>query len=92
LEFESDNRAASVPYSIGVRNCIGMRYVKVLKKADSNLQHSHANSQIRLVLAHLLWNFDFENLPGNIDPNNFLEYGTWQVEPLMLRVSSVETT
>ncbi|KAK5990624.1 Cytochrome P450 monooxygenase lnbC [Cladobotryum mycophilum] len=70
-EFASDNRDTSVPYSIGVRNCVGM---------------SHANSQLRLILSYLLWNFDFEACPGNVDPYDCLEYGTWQVEPLKLRL------
>jgi hypothetical protein len=48
---------------------------------------SYANSQIRVALSRLLWNFDFEAVSGNIDPHNYLEYGTWQVEPLMLRLS-----
>jgi hypothetical protein len=53
---------------------------------------SYANSQIRVVLSRLLWNFDFEAVPGNVDPHNYLEYGTWQVEPLMLRVTDASVT
>ncbi|KAG7008551.1 hypothetical protein G7Y79_00005g016920 [Physcia stellaris] len=73
-EFDSDNRDMSAPYSIGVRNCIGM---------------SHANTQLRIILSRLLWSFDFEAQPGNIDPHEYLEYGTWEVKPLKLRVTEM---
>lgn len=52
----------------------------------NHLHHSHANTQLRVILSHLLWNFDFEVCPGNVDPHEFLEFGTWQVESLKLRV------
>lgn len=50
---------------------------------------SHANTQLRLILSRLLWSFDFEACPSNVDPHEFLEYGTWQVEPLRLRVIDI---
>jgi hypothetical protein len=56
-------------------------------QTNTDTSLSFANSQIRLVLARLLWNFDFEALPGIANPHDFLEYGTWQVEPLMVRVT-----
>ncbi|KAJ5738141.1 hypothetical protein N7493_001296 [Penicillium malachiteum] len=69
--FKNDNRDLSTPFSIGVRSCIGI-----------NL----ANVNLRLVLARLLWNFDLESQPDNVNPDDHLEYGVWQGVPLNIRV------
>jgi len=53
------------------------------------LTNSHANTQLRITLSHILLNFDLEAQPDNTDPHNLLEYGTWQVQPLKLRVKEV---
>ena len=45
VEFDNDKRKAIQPFSVGPRNCIG-----------KNL----AYAEIRLILARLLWEFDFE--------------------------------
>jgi len=49
---------------------------------------SHANAQLRIILCHLLFNFEFEAQPDNVDPHELLEYGTWEVQSLNLLVRS----
>ncbi|EGD94501.1 hypothetical protein TESG_02017 [Trichophyton tonsurans CBS 112818] len=69
--FESDHRDVCTPFSIGQRSCIGINLAKV---------------NLRLVIARLLWSFDLEAQPDNVDPHDHLEYGVWQGEPLRVRV------
>ncbi|QMW48306.1 cytochrome P450 [Aspergillus flavus] len=77
-KYESDVREASAPFSIGTRNCIGL-----------NL----ANANMRIILARLLWNFDFEAQPDNTDPHELDEYGIWETKPLNLKIKErVQTT
>lgn len=62
VAFAGDNYAAYQPWSVGVRNCIGR-----------NL----AYAELRLVLAKLLWHFDFsldEEKTGN-----FLDQKIWSI-------------
>lgn len=48
--------------------------------------NSLAKMNLRLVMARLLWNFDLDAQPDNVDPHDHLEYGVWQGEPLRVRV------
>ncbi|KAJ6009297.1 hypothetical protein N7522_004313 [Penicillium canescens] len=73
-QFESDNRSVFHPFSIGARNCIGQ-----------NL----AMSNMCLTLARLLWNFDLESQPDNIDPHESKEYGLWEHRPLNIKLTGV---
>lgn len=42
---------------------------------------------MRLIVARLLWNFDFEAQLDNIDPHKLKEYGVWQGHvPLNLQI------
>ncbi|KAJ5597022.1 hypothetical protein N7450_003480 [Penicillium hetheringtonii] len=76
-EFESDNRQIWAPFSIGPRKCIGM-----------NLAYLN----MRLIVARLIWNFDFEAQPDNIDPHELKEYGVWQGQvPLNVRITDARS-
>ncbi|KAJ6109657.1 hypothetical protein N7486_001892 [Penicillium sp. IBT 16267x] len=71
-EFASDNRQIWAPFSIGPRKCIGI-----------NLAYLN----MRLIVTRLLWNFDFEAQPDNIDPHELKEFGVWQGQvPLYLKI------
>ncbi|KAM5439845.1 hypothetical protein MferCBS31731_004256 [Microsporum ferrugineum] len=72
-DFDGDKREVHTPFSIGVRNCIGM---------------SFSNAVLRLVTARLLWNFDLQAQPDNIDPHDHLEYAIWEAKPLRIKVSA----
>ncbi|KAJ5148531.1 hypothetical protein N7448_000109 [Penicillium atrosanguineum] len=77
-EFESDNRAIWAPWSIGPRKCIGI-----------NLAYLN----MRLITVRLLWNFDFEAQPDNLDPHELHEFGVWQGQaPLNLKMRDARTS
>ncbi|KAE8354975.1 cytochrome P450 [Aspergillus coremiiformis] len=69
--YAEDNHSASTPFSIGVRGCIGV-----------NL----ANANMRLILARLLWSFDLEAQPDNVDPHELKEHGIWLGVPLKVKL------
>ncbi|EZF31052.1 hypothetical protein H109_05539 [Trichophyton interdigitale MR816] len=75
-KFDSDNRQAYTPFSIGLRSCIGMTF---------------SNAILRLVTARLLWNFNLEAQPDNIDPHDLLDYSIWEAKPLRVKVSPAST-
>ncbi|KAH8597622.1 cytochrome P450 ClCP1 [Bisporella sp. PMI_857] len=65
--FESDNRDVLQPFSYGTRNCIG-----------KNLSYA----EMRLILAHVLWNFDIALAPSSESWNEQKMYGLWENGPL----------
>ncbi len=70
--FYHDNRDARQPFSLGPRNCIG-----------KNL----AFSEMRQILARVLWNFDLELVDKNLDWSNQKVFTLWQKGPLVCRIS-----
>ncbi|CAG8080220.1 unnamed protein product [Penicillium olsonii] len=90
-EFESDNRHIWAPFSIGPRKCVGIKYVfspaRIFPRCADWRALSLAYLNIRLIIARLLWNFDLEACPDNIDPHEMKEYGVWQgLVPLNLKI------
>ncbi|KAK8095081.1 Trichothecene C-15 hydroxylase [Apiospora hydei] len=62
-EFKNDALAGVTPFSVGPRNCIG-----------KNL----AYSEMRLIMARIVWNFDFALAPGMEDwYDRNRAYGMW---------------
>lgn len=74
-EFFRDNRDARQPFSMGPRNCIGR-----------NL----AFSEMRQILARMLWNFDLELVEKDLDWSKQKTYALRVKGPLMARVSNRE--
>ena len=69
--FFKDDHTAFQPFSWGPRNCIG-----------KNL----AYSQMRLVLARVLWNFDIELCAESKDWDQQKILGFWQAGPLWVKL------
>lgn len=70
--FFNDNRDARQPFSVGPRNCIG-----------KNL----AFSEMRQILARVLWNFDLSLVDGKeVRWERQRTYGLWEKGPLSLRI------
>lgn len=69
--FYNDNRDARQPFSVGPRNCIG-----------KNL----AFSEMRQILARVLWNFDLEMVDKDLDWPNQKAYTVWQKGPLVCSI------
>ena len=71
-KFGGDVRAVVQPFSAGPRNCIGQ-----------NL----ALSEMRIVLAKLIWHFDMELAEPDIDWLRVQHvYGLWDKEPLLVKL------
>ncbi|KAL4980880.1 cytochrome P450 [Aspergillus desertorum] len=66
--FYHDNRAVVQPFSVGPRNCIGR-----------NL----AYAEMRVILAHVLWNFDLELCGESLNWSEQKSYVLWEKEALM---------
>lgn len=48
---------------------------------------------MRLIISRLLWNFDLEARPDNIDPHEMKEYGVWQgLVPFNLQLRDIRVT
>ncbi|KAI8949266.1 putative cytochrome P450 monooxygenase [Xylaria longipes] len=73
-EFANDKRDALQPFQVGPRNCIGR-----------NL----ANIEMRLILTHLLLEFDLELLPESRGWENQLVFATGVKPPLMVKLHPV---
>lgn len=70
--FHNDNRDARQPFSVGPRNCIG-----------KNL----AFSEMRQILARILWNFDRELVDKQQDWADQKIYSLWAKGELQCRIS-----
>ncbi|MCJ1380206.1 hypothetical protein MMC17_003309 [Xylographa soralifera] len=72
-EYRNDNKAASQPWSIGPRNCLG---------------RSLAYFEIRSTLAYMLWTFDMELCDESRDWATDQRFDvTWERPPLYVKLS-----
>jgi cytochrome P450 len=72
--FYNDRRAASQPFSLGSRNCLGK---------------SFAYGEMSVILARVLWNFDLV-LEAESEAWNVQKiYTLWEKRPLMCRLRDV---
>lgn len=70
--YASDNKDASKPFAAGPRDCLG-KYL--------------AYAEMRMVVARLLWNFDFELLDEQVDwVNSQRVFMVYEKGPLMIRL------
>jgi cytochrome P450 len=79
-EYDSDQKKASQPFSLGPRGCIGRNLTYV---------------ELRLILGALLWNFDLEFVDGAPLWNPANEYAglrafnTWEKSPLLIKLTDI---
>ncbi|KAF8867033.1 putative cytochrome P450 monooxygenase [Acephala macrosclerotiorum] len=72
--FFNDHRAASQPFSLGPRNCLGK---------------SFAYNEMRVILARVLWNFDLVLEKESASWNEQKTFTLWEKGALMCRLKSV---
>ncbi|KAB8236162.1 cytochrome P450 [Aspergillus alliaceus] len=70
-EFASDRREALQAFSYGPRGCIGRNLAMI---------------ELRLTIARLMWNFDFDPIPGYENWHNQNIYLGWQKVPLPIQL------
>ena len=73
--FDTDDKAALQPFSVGPRNCIG-----------KNL----AYHEMKLVLAALMLNFEFELCDESRNWTDQKMFALWEKKPLMMKVKAVK--
>lgn len=71
--FTGDHHAASQPFSFGPRNCLGRPF---------------AYSEMRMILARVLWKFDLELSPESDGWEKQKVYTLWDKGPLMVKLST----
>lgn len=75
--FQRDNRAASQPFSVGPRNCLGKAF---------------ALNEMRVILARMLWNFDMKLLPQSDGWERQRIFTLWEKGPLMVELNEVRSS
>lgn len=66
------------PFGLGPRVCLGK---------------SLAYAEMKVILARLIWNFDFELRDGYFDwPATMKVYAVWEKKPLFVRLIPVQRT
>ena len=97
--YKNDRREALQPFSFGPRNCIGRKYVNMSFIAPSSILSSHcadlitldslANIEMRLILAKMLWHFDFKLTPECANwPKDQYIYTSWEKIPLKVHITT----
>lgn len=105
--YKNDRREALQPFSFGPRNCIGRKYVHIfiVSSPSSPLSqtchhnmltgfcsYSLANIEMRLILAKMLWHFDFTLTPECANwPKDQYIYTSWEKIPLKVHISTRAT-
>lgn len=73
-EYASDNKAALQPFSTGPRNCLGKNM---------------AYHEMRIILASVLYDFDFELCPESENWADQKVWTLWTKHPLIVKLRAV---
>jgi cytochrome P450 len=80
------------PFSAGPRNCLGRRYgnrrLLIAPSLLTKCLPSMAYAEMRLILAYLIFNFDFELVDKSQMWDEQEAYVLYQKPPLMIHVKS----
>jgi len=90
--FERDKRAASIPFSLGRRDCIGKKYVPSFcdTRHLTNNPHSLAHAEMRLILVRFLFNFDLGLDERSKNWAHELKvFSLWEKAPLLVKLKTV---
>lgn len=85
-EYDSDNKSALQPFSVGPRNCLGKKYVSALV-LDVCLLRSLAYHEMRLILAMVLYSFDLSLCGESKNWNDQKVFTLWEKPPLMVALA-----
>ncbi|KAI1360188.1 cytochrome P450 [Xylaria arbuscula] len=72
--YQTDDRHAVQPFSYGPRNCIALNLARL---------------EMRLVLARLIWEFDWELAAGSERWEEALVFNVWSTKPLKIKFTAV---
>ena len=87
--FAKDDRQASQPFSMGARNCVGKKYGPSVPPRHSTMLmiDSLAYAEMRLLLARLAMDFDFQLLPESERWIVQKLFTFWEKPPLMVKLT-----
>ncbi|KAK0862469.1 hypothetical protein LTR87_016571 [Friedmanniomyces endolithicus] len=91
-EYKNDRRDVLQPFMVGPRNCIENKYM-ILPSAALHLltRRSLAYAEMRLLLAKMLWHFDFELADPSHDWYGGLRaFMVWERSGLRIRLRPVQ--
>ena len=97
-EYENDKREALEPFSTGPANCLGKKYVACqpgylsdteIVTTDIFICFSLAYTEMRLILAKLVYAFDIKMAQGNDDWMDQRTFGVWEKPALNVYLTPV---
>src|SRR5262249_34903657 len=83
-KFDNDRTLVCQPFSAGPRNCLGKKYESMPDSNHSDNTTSLADAEMRLILAHILFNFDFKLVDKESRWDEQQAFVLYQKHPLML--------
>jgi cytochrome P450 len=86
-KYASDRKEIFKPFSVGHRNCIGKQYVCTISVSYTTNYTRLAYSEIRLIVARLIWNFDILLCEESTSWTDQLAYWIWARPPLMVKLT-----
>jgi hypothetical protein len=64
--------------------------ILIARSTDAIVQSSLAYFEMRLILAHVLWNFDLELMPESTDWSRQKVFAIWEKSPLYVKLKPRE--
>ncbi|KAK0354524.1 hypothetical protein LTR94_012135 [Friedmanniomyces endolithicus] len=94
-EFKQDHRDVLQPFMVGPRGCLGKgwayQHLRPIIENNTDESISLANAETRLLLAKMLWHFDFELADPEDDWLASLKaFMVWERTALRIRLQAVE--
>lgn len=86
--YSGDDLAASQPFSMGARGCIGKVSSHYFISGPKSLTYKQtlAYAEIRSILTRIIWNFDMELKEDSMNWGDQKVYTLWHKSPLNIKL------